>query len=55
MFYRISGLSPFLGDNDGETFANVTSAMWDFEDEAFDDISENCKEFIEKLLVQNPR
>ena len=50
--YRLSGLSPFMGDNDAETLSNVTSVEWDFEDEAFDEVSENAKEFIAKLLVK---
>ena len=55
MYCRISGLSPFLGDTDSETFSNVTSGQWDFEDDDFDDISDNAKDFIEKLLVINPK
>ena len=49
---RLSGLSPFMGDNDAETLSNVTLAEWDFDDEAFDDISEESKDFIEKLLIK---
>lgn len=51
----LSGLSPFMGDNDNETLANVTSATWDFEDEAFDEISEEAKDFISNLLKKNMR
>lgn len=50
---RLSGLSPFMGDNDNETLSNVTSATWDFEDEAFDEISENAKDFITNLLKKD--
>lgn len=42
-----------MGDNDNETLSNVTSVEWDFEDEAFDEISEAAKEFISNLLVKN--
>lgn len=49
----LSGLSPFMGDDDNETLANVTSATWDFEDEAFDEISEQAKDFISSLLKKN--
>ena len=49
---RLSGLSPFMGDSDAETLNNVTAAEWDFEDEAFDDVSNDAKEFIEKLLIK---
>uniref|UniRef100_A0A3B5ADA1 Myosin light chain kinase, smooth muscle n=1 Tax=Stegastes partitus TaxID=144197 RepID=A0A3B5ADA1_9TELE len=50
---RLSGLSPFMGDNDNETLSNVTSATWDFEDEAFDEISDNGKDFITNLLKKD--
>lgn len=36
-----------------ETMANVTRAEWDFEDESFDEISDDAKEFISKLLVKD--
>ena len=35
----MSGLSPFMGDNDLETYNNISSAEFDFDDESFDDIS----------------
>ena len=52
---RLSGLSPFMGDSDVETMANVTIARYDFDDEAFDDISKEAKEFISNLLVKEMR
>ena len=52
---RLSGLSPFMGDNDAETLANVTTAEWDFDDPVFEDISQEAKEFIEDLLVKNQK
>lgn len=42
-----------MGDNDNETLANVTSATWDFEDEAFDEISDDAKDFITRLLKKD--
>ncbi|KAK9499590.1 hypothetical protein O3M35_002607 [Rhynocoris fuscipes] len=51
-YVLLSGLSPFMGDTDAETFANITRADFDFEDEAFDSISEEAKEFISALLVK---
>lgn len=44
-----------MGDNDNETLSNVTSATWDFEDEAFDEISEQAKDFIDNLLKKNKK
>lgn len=52
-YILVSGLSPFMGDNDNETLANVTSATWDFDDDAFDEISEDAKDFISGLLTKD--
>uniref|UniRef100_A0A1B6CDT2 Myosin light chain kinase, smooth muscle-like n=2 Tax=Clastoptera arizonana TaxID=38151 RepID=A0A1B6CDT2_9HEMI len=49
-YVLLSGLSPFMGDNDAETFANITRADYDFDDEAFDAISQDAKDFISSLL-----
>lgn len=54
-YILVSGLSPFMGDNDNETLSNVTSATWDFEDEAFDEISDEAKNFISNLLKKDMR
>lgn len=50
---RLSGLSPFMGDSDLETMANVTTAEFDFNDESFEPISSQAKDFISKLLVKD--
>ncbi|CAG0898521.1 unnamed protein product [Cyprideis torosa] len=52
-YVLLSGLSPFMGDDDMETMSNVTVGEFDFDDEAFDEISEDAKDFIRKLLVKN--
>ncbi|XP_031789478.1 titin homolog isoform X2 [Nasonia vitripennis] len=49
-YVLLTGLSPFMGDNDAETFANIVRADYDFEDEAFDAISPDAKDFISNLL-----
>ena len=41
-----------MGDTDLETMANVTIAEYDYEDEAFNNISSEAKNFIDKLLVK---
>lgn len=48
---RLSGLSPFMGDTDVDTFANITRADYDFDDEAFDAVSQDAKDFISGLLI----
>ncbi|XP_055374489.1 myosin light chain kinase, smooth muscle isoform X2 [Condylostylus longicornis] len=50
-YVLLSGLSPFMGDADVDTFANITRADYDFDDEAFDAISQEAKDFISNLLV----
>lgn len=49
--FRLSGLSPFMGESDVDTFANITRADYDFDDEAFDAVTQNAKDFISNLLV----
>nr|XP_023480126.1 myosin light chain kinase family member 4 isoform X3 [Equus caballus] len=51
-YMLLSGLSPFLGDNDAETLNNILACRWDLEDEEFQDISEEGREFISKLLIK---
>ena len=52
---RLSGLSPFAGDSDAETLANVTTAEFDFDADEFKVISQASKDFIEKLLVKQTK
>ncbi|XP_023289927.1 probable serine/threonine-protein kinase MARK-C isoform X2 [Orussus abietinus] len=52
-YVLLSGLSPFMGDTDVETMANVTIAKYDFDHEAFTDISEDAKDFIRSLLIKD--
>merc|ERR1711976_1108689 len=54
-YVLLSGLSPFMGESDVETFANITGLNYDFEDEAFEHISEDAKDFIHKMLVKDQR
>ncbi|XP_069938703.1 uncharacterized protein [Cherax quadricarinatus] len=50
-YVLLSGLSPFMGHNYVETMTNVTHNKYDFEDESFKSVSDESKEFIQKLLV----
>ncbi|GMT09124.1 hypothetical protein PFISCL1PPCAC_421, partial [Pristionchus fissidentatus] len=54
-YVLLSGLSPFLGDNDEETLANVSAGDWDFDDPAFDDITAEAKDFICRLMLKDKR
>nr|XP_046189168.1 myosin light chain kinase family member 4-like isoform X3 [Oncorhynchus gorbuscha] len=52
-YMLLTGLSPFLGDDDNETLNNILACQWNFEEEAFTDISEEAKDFITRLLVKS--
>ncbi|XP_047655932.1 myosin light chain kinase 2, skeletal/cardiac muscle isoform X3 [Tachysurus fulvidraco] len=53
VYMLLSGLSPFLGDDDNETLNNILACHWNFEESEFLGISDEAKEFISKLLVYN--
>ena len=55
MVASLSGLSPFAGDTEHETLSNVTSADYDFDADEFDEISSAAKDFIDKLLIKQPK
>jgi len=44
-----------MGDDNNETLSNVNAAEWDFDDDSFDIISDEAKEFISQLLIKNPK
>ncbi|XP_054452589.1 myosin light chain kinase 3 [Anoplopoma fimbria] len=52
-YMLLSGLCPFLGDDDNETLNNILACKWNFEEQEFVDTSEEAKDFISKLLVVN--
>jgi len=52
-YVLLSGLSPFMGEDDTETYNNITKAEFDFNDESFLIISNEAKDFISKLLVKD--
>uniref|UniRef100_A0A1I8ENE3 Uncharacterized protein n=1 Tax=Wuchereria bancrofti TaxID=6293 RepID=A0A1I8ENE3_WUCBA len=54
-YVLLSGISPFLGDNDTETVRNVMLGNYTLDNEEFSQISNNAKDFVSKLLVLDPR
>nr|XP_033501640.1 myosin light chain kinase, smooth muscle isoform X1 [Epinephelus lanceolatus] len=54
-YILLSGESPFQGNNDVETLALVTAAQWEFDEESFDEITDEAKDFISSLLNKNTR
>uniref|UniRef100_A0A3B3ZIU2 Uncharacterized protein n=1 Tax=Periophthalmus magnuspinnatus TaxID=409849 RepID=A0A3B3ZIU2_9GOBI len=54
-YILLSGESPFQGTSDAETLALVTAAQYEFDEDSFDEISEEAKDFISSLLNKAPR
>ncbi|XP_008312095.1 myosin light chain kinase, smooth muscle-like [Cynoglossus semilaevis] len=54
-YILLSGESPFQGNSDAETFALVTAAKFEFDQESFEDISDQAKDFISSLLQKDSR
>lgn len=54
-YILLSGESPFQGGSDAETFALVTAAHYTFDEESFEDISDQAKDFISSLLKKDQR
>ncbi|NXD74237.1 DAPK1 kinase, partial [Eolophus roseicapillus] len=52
---RLSGASPFLGETKQETLANVSAVNYEFEEEFFSNTSALAKDFIQRLLVKDPK
>ncbi|XP_067471949.1 myosin light chain kinase, smooth muscle isoform X2 [Thunnus thynnus] len=54
-YILLSGESPFQGNSDAETLALVTAAQWEFDDESFEEITDEAKNFISSLLNKDTR
>ncbi|XP_061605560.1 myosin light chain kinase, smooth muscle isoform X3 [Phyllopteryx taeniolatus] len=54
-YILLSGESPFQGSSDADTLALVTAAQWEFDEESFEDITDQAKHFISSLLEKDPR
>uniref|UniRef100_A0A8V5H223 Myosin light chain kinase 2, skeletal/cardiac muscle n=1 Tax=Melopsittacus undulatus TaxID=13146 RepID=A0A8V5H223_MELUD len=52
-YMLLSGLSPFLGDNDTETLNNVLAANWYFDEETFESVSDEAKDFVSNLIIKD--
>nr|CDS32780.1 myosin light chain kinase smooth muscle [Hymenolepis microstoma] len=52
-YVLLSGLSPFMGDNEGETLSNIMRCNYTFNYPEFKDISSDAKDFIKALLTKN--
>uniref|UniRef100_A0A915IZ28 Protein kinase domain-containing protein n=1 Tax=Romanomermis culicivorax TaxID=13658 RepID=A0A915IZ28_ROMCU len=54
-YFILSSISPFSGQNDQETLSNVTNGFYRLDIDQFIKVSQLAKDFIQKLLVSNPR
>ncbi|XP_035602993.1 myosin light chain kinase, smooth muscle-like [Oncorhynchus keta] len=54
-FILLSGELPFQGNSDAETLSLVTAARYEFDQESFEDISDQAKDFITSLLKKDTR
>jgi len=52
-YIMLSGASPFLGDTQQETYANIMACDYEFDEEFFSETSELAKDFIRKLLLKD--
>lgn len=53
-YILLSGCSPFLGDDNQETYANIVEVDYHFDEEYFDKISDDAKLFVSELLIKKP-
>ncbi|XP_066554580.1 myosin light chain kinase, smooth muscle isoform X2 [Amia ocellicauda] len=54
-YILLSGESPFQGNTEAETLALVTAANWEFDEESFEEITDEAKDFISGLLKKDMR
>ena len=54
VYIMVSGYSPFMGDDDNQTYGNISMCDYEFYEEEFANISEDCKDFIKNLLLIKP-
>lgn len=52
-YVLLSGLPLFIGKIDLETMVNITKGSYNFDDEVFDSVSDEAKDFISKLLIKD--
>ncbi|CAH8288900.1 unnamed protein product, partial [Schistosoma turkestanicum] len=54
-YVMLSGLSPFMGESQGETLANIIRVKYNFDYAEFAEISNDAMDFIRKLLIKDPK
>lgn len=51
LYIMLCGYPPFYGETDEEILEAVINGVYDFDDEVWDEVSEDAKDLIKKLLV----
>ena len=51
----MSGYLPFQGDNRNDVFYKIQNAKFHFDHKEFQDVSDEVKDLIRKLLVVDPK
>lgn len=54
LYVLLTGCSPFGGDTKQETFCNISRCRLDFPDDLFEDVSEDARDLMRKLMVKDP-
>lgn len=54
-YVLLSGCSPFGADDKQETFCNITTARLEFPADVFGEVSEQAIDFIQHLIVKEPK
>jgi len=54
-YILLAGYPPFYADDDTQLFEKIMHVEYDFDDECWDDVSDLAKNFIQQLLVQDPK
>jgi len=55
LYILLCGFPPFFADTSTELFKKIIDVKYDFDDPAWDDVSEAPKEIIRKLLIKDPK
>lgn len=54
-YILLCGYEPFMADNDNEMFKRILKCDYKFDSPWWDDVSENAKDLVRKLLVLDPK
>lgn len=54
LYVLLTGCSPFGGDSKQETFCNISRCRLDFPDDLFEDVTEEARDLMRKLMVKDP-